>query len=213
MDAYRWQSKVYDTVLEPLNAPVRAKALRLWPPQPGSVVLDAACGTGAALADYRDAGCQVLGADPSPAMLAQARQRLGPDADLRRTIGERLPVDTAAADLVLLALVLHSIPREEALQLLAESQRALRPGGRILVTDFGVGPLKPPRGHASRGLTAVAELLAGPRHASNCVRYLRAGGLPALAAESGLRDVASHPTAGGNLTLTMLAAAGRDASA
>ncbi len=208
MDAYAWQSKVYDLVLEPVNAPIRQIVQRTWPTAPGSVVVDVACGTGAALAEYRAAGCTVIGTDVSEAMLAQARDRLGADADLRLITSPRLPVDDASADAVIVSLVLHSLARDEALRLLTEAARITSPGCRIIVTDFGAGRLRFPRGHVSRGLTALAEAAAGPTHARHCVAYLRAGGLPGLAAEAGLPIEASRPTAGGNLVLALLSPAG-----
>jgi predicted TPR repeat methyltransferase len=68
-------ARFYDQVVEPLNAPPRDAARRFHPAPAGSVVLDLGCGTGAALADYRDLACTVMGADPSPAMLQRARAR------------------------------------------------------------------------------------------------------------------------------------------
>ena len=84
------------------------------PTEPGWTVLDIGCGTGAALAEYAAAGCAVIGVDTSPAMIAAARQRLGPDADLRLAGGPRLPIEDGCADLVLISLVLHSISRGDA---------------------------------------------------------------------------------------------------
>ena len=74
-DAYAIQARLYDLVVEPLNAPLRAAAHRLCPTRPGWTVLDVGCGTGSALAEYAAAGCHVIGAVPSPAMIAQARDR------------------------------------------------------------------------------------------------------------------------------------------
>jgi ubiquinone/menaquinone biosynthesis C-methylase UbiE len=206
MDAYAWQSKVYDLVLEPVNAPIRRVVQQTWPMAPGWLVVDIACGTGAALAEYQAAGCRVIGTDVSAAMLAQARNRLGPEADLRRIAGPGVPVEDGCADGVLVSLVLHSLDRGDARQLLTEAARIAAPGGSILVTDFGVGQLRFPRGYLTRGLAGLAEAAAGPAHARHCLAYLRAGGLPSLAAEAGLEVRASRPTAGGNLTLALLGA-------
>ncbi len=203
-DGYGLSARVYDLVLEPFTAPLREIARRLHPVPPSSVVLDIGCGTGAALADYRDAGCRVLGADASPAMLRQARSRLGPSADLRQTDGERVPFDDGVADLVLISLVLHSVDRPTAIGLLRESARVLAPTGRILVTDFGTGPIHGPRGWLTRGLTAVAEMAAGPNHARNSMDYLRASGLDPLVSTAGLATDMSRPIAGGNIIIAVL---------
>jgi ubiquinone/menaquinone biosynthesis C-methylase UbiE len=203
-DGYGVCARFYDRALEPLNAPLRKAAHRLHPPQPGWVVLDLGCGTGAALADYRDSGCTVLGTDPSAAMLQQARARLGNEADLRQTDGEHIPFEDGCADLVLISLVLHSVSRASAIQILREAARVLAPDGRILVTDFGTDGLRFPRGWMTRGFTTFAEILAGPEHAGHAVAYLRHGGLDPLVRESGLLIENRRPTAGGNIVIAVL---------
>lgn len=209
IDAYAVQARFYDRFVEPLNAPLRAAARRLCPPQPEWTVLDIGCGTGTALSEYADLGCRVIGADPSPAMIAQARVRLGDDADLRVIDGPRLPVDDASVDLVLVSLVLHSVPRADAVGILQEAARVLVPGGQVLVVDFGTSGLRFPRGWVGRGITVVAELAAGPRHASHSFDYLRHGGLPALVGEACLTTHVIRPTAGGAITIAVLVP-GRD---
>ena len=203
-DSYGLQARFYDLVVEPLNAPIRAAARRMCPPRPEWTVLDIGCGTGTALAEYVEAGCRVVGVDPSPAMLAQARARLGDEADLRLIDGPRLPVDDASVDLVLVSLVLHSVSHGEAVGILREAARVLFPGGQVLVVDFGTSGLRFPRGWVGRAITVVAELAAGPRHAANSLDYLRRGGLPELVVEAGLESRASRPTGGGAITIEVL---------
>jgi ubiquinone/menaquinone biosynthesis C-methylase UbiE len=148
----------------------------------------------------------VIGIDTSPAMIAAARERLGPEADLRLADSPELPVDDGCADLVLISLVLHSIGGADAVALLREAGRALAPDGRILVTDFGTAGLRFPRGWATRAFTVIAEILSGPTHAGNAVAYLRRGGLATLITEAGLVVATQRPSAGGNITLAVLAA-------
>lgn len=208
-DAYGWQARVYDLVIEPMNAPLRRVARRQVSPPPGGVVLDVGCGTGTALAEYAAEGCSVLGSDTSPAMLEQARRRLGDAADLRLATGPTVPFDDGCADLVLLSLLLHSLDAWDARVLLEDVSRVLVPDGRVLVTDFGVAGLRFPRGLLTRGVTALAELAAGPTHALHGLRFLRGGGLSSLL-EPGWTVEREKQTAGGSITVTVLGRSTRD---
>lgn len=203
VDGYTWQARLYDRVLEPMNAPLRAVASRLVTLRPNAVVLDIGCGTGAALADYQRAGYRVLGADQSPSMLSQAHVRLGDQADLRPVTGSAVPFDDGCADLILLSLVLHSVSADDASDLLDEARRLLAADGHVLITDFGVEHLRLPRGWGMRAVTALAELAAGPAHARHAVEFLRRGGTAGLLNHT-WRTVQQKHTAGGNITITVL---------
>ncbi len=54
------------------------------------------------------------------------------------------------------------------------------PDGRLLVTDFHVGPLRPPKGWLWRAFSVGAEVFARYLHRSWA--FLRSGGVPAMAA-------------------------------
>ncbi len=99
----------------------------------GRRVLDAGCGAGPFAAALRDRGAQVTGFDASPAMVALARQRLGPDIPvLVADLTEPLPFATGEYDDVVASLVLHYL--EDWSGPLAELRRVLRPGGRLLMS-------------------------------------------------------------------------------
>src|SRR5687768_382175 len=77
----------------------------------GRRVLDAGCGAGPLFAALRDRGALVTGVDASAGMVDLARQRLGPDADVRvADLVEPLPFDDQAFDDVIASLVLHYLP-------------------------------------------------------------------------------------------------------
>jgi SAM-dependent methyltransferase len=99
----------------------------------GLRVLDAGCGPGTHAAALIDGGATVTGLDSSAAMLAVARERLGPDVPLHRAdLADPLPLPDAAFDLVLASLVLHYL--RDWVPTLREFRRVLVPGGRLVAS-------------------------------------------------------------------------------
>ena len=97
--------------------------------------LEVAVGTGRNLPHY-PAGLDLTGLDLSPEMLARARRRaaeLGRRVDLREGDAERLPFPDGSFDTVVCTLALCAVPDREAA--IAEIDRVLRPGGRLLLLD------------------------------------------------------------------------------
>ena len=128
----RW-APVYDAPnpLVIVEEPAARQALAGWP-RPGRV-LDVACGTGRHSAYLVELGHAVTGIDVSPEMLQVARQKArgaqfveGPMAPL--------PFDDAEFDGALCALALSHVADIDAP--IAELARVLRPGGRLVVSDF-----------------------------------------------------------------------------
>jgi len=103
---------------------------------PSARVLDIGCGTGALLhrllETYPEA--DLSGVDPVPRMLAIARRKLPPSVELEEAWAERLPFGEAAFDAVASCSMLHYMPDPETA--LRETRRVLRPGGRIVITDW-----------------------------------------------------------------------------
>jgi ubiquinone/menaquinone biosynthesis C-methylase UbiE len=98
----------------------------------GRRILDAGCGSGPISAALRDRGAIVTGLDSSTKMLELARQRLGDGADLHLAdLGSPLPFPDGAFNDVIAALVLHHL--EDWTAPLAELQRVLTPGGRLIM--------------------------------------------------------------------------------
>jgi len=98
-------------------------------------VLEVAIGTGRNLAFYPK-GIRLTGIDLSPAMLELARERageLGLDADLREGDAQELAFPDESFDTVVCTLSLCNIPDD--CRAVAEMERVLRPGGRLLLLD------------------------------------------------------------------------------
>ena len=111
--------------------------------KPGQKALDLCCGTGDIAFALHRAGADVVGLDFSPAMLAVARARAHklpakPEAPpLEFMTGDvlQIPYGPASFDIVSIGYGLRNL---ESWELgLEEMVRVARPGGRLLVLDFG----------------------------------------------------------------------------
>jgi demethylmenaquinone methyltransferase / 2-methoxy-6-polyprenyl-1,4-benzoquinol methylase len=104
---------------------------------PADTVLDVATGTGAVARELiRQKGCAVVGLDPSPEMLAEARRRLPPDVRLVEGDAESLPFSDGAFDAVTFAYPLRYVAHPGAA--LCELTRVLRSGGTLAGLEFGI---------------------------------------------------------------------------
>jgi ubiquinone/menaquinone biosynthesis C-methylase UbiE len=118
--------------------PVHSKMLDLFaragPNEPPSCMLDVGCGTDRLLraASARWPMAQLLGVDPAPQMVAEARQ-LAPNASFEVASAEALPFPDQTADLVLSSLSFHHwADQQRGLQ---EIARVLRTGGWLCLAD------------------------------------------------------------------------------
>jgi SAM-dependent methyltransferase len=99
----------------------------------GLRVLDAGCGTGVHAEELVRRGAEVTGVDLSEALLAIARERLGPDVPLHQTdLAQPLPFADDAFDLVLSPLVMHYLAEWEPT--LREFHRVLVSHGRVVLS-------------------------------------------------------------------------------
>ena len=167
--------------------------------QPGQAVVDVGCGTGnlsfAVLAAHPDA--QVTGLDPDEDALRRAARkahRRGVSLTLVQGYADRIPAEDASLDHVISSLALHHLDDDGRVAFAQDALRALRPGGKVTVVDFG-GPA-PDSGvhHASHGRGPVHAL----RHLPPLVRSRVAqspamarnldDGIVALLGEAGFND-------------------------
>lgn len=111
--------------------------------RPGESVLDVGCGTGSlAIVAKRHVGAaaEVQGIDPSPEMIARARSKARKarlDVSFTEGTAESLPFPDATFDVALSTVMLHHLRRSTRELAVAEMKRVLKPGGRVLVVDFG----------------------------------------------------------------------------
>ncbi|GIX50610.1 MAG: demethylmenaquinone methyltransferase [Limisphaera sp.] len=119
----------------------KRRLVRLAAVGPGDRVLDVCCGTGDVALRLARCGAEVVGVDFSGAMLEVARRR----ARRRRTVADcirwiqadamDLPFPDAAFDAVTIAYGLRNLADWRAG--LRELIRVTRPGGRVVILDFG----------------------------------------------------------------------------
>ncbi len=118
------------------NATVRRSQVK-----PGDAVLDCATGTGdLALAFKRAVGPagQVTGTDFCAEMLAPApdkARRAGLAVDFKVADAMDLPFETASFDVASIAFGIRNV--DDPVRCLREMARVVRPGGRVVVLEFG----------------------------------------------------------------------------
>jgi SAM-dependent methyltransferase len=104
--------------------------------EPTWTVGDLGCGTGHLTQALAPFVARVVAVDGSAAMLRSARSRLAdlPNVDIRRGDLEQLPVEGSELDAAFLLLVLPYAAEPD--RVIAEAVRALKPGGKLVVTDL-----------------------------------------------------------------------------
>jgi trans-aconitate 2-methyltransferase len=132
-----WNAESYQRVSAPLEAMGREVLDRLEL-RGDERVLDAGCGTGrvtAALLERLPRG-EVVAVDGSPAMVAEARERLGPRADVRVADLTELELE-APIDAILSTATFHWIADHD--RLFERMHAVLKPGGRLVAQCGGEG--------------------------------------------------------------------------
>ena len=115
----------------------KRKLLRLAAVKPGDQSTDLCCGTGDISFLFARAGAQVVGVDFSQPMLSVARDKAGSATNPRFIHGDAqaLPFPENSFDTVTVGYGLRNLANWE--QGVEEMWRVAKPGGRLLVLDFG----------------------------------------------------------------------------
>jgi ubiquinone/menaquinone biosynthesis C-methylase UbiE len=144
---------------------LRKRLLDLARLVPGESVLDVGCGTGtlAIAAKRRVVGGAVRGIDASAEMIARAAKkarRAKTDVTFETAFAESLPFPDAQFDVALSTVMLHHLRRAVREQCVGEMHRVLKPGGRLLIVDFGRIPTKRRRlmAHFQHGRVELSDL-------------------------------------------------------
>ena len=180
-------SRYYDRVSNwaGLGEAFRAKVVDEASLKPGESILDCGCGTGRlAFVAKRRVGREglVRGIDLSRDQLAIAKENAqGEGLDIEFIEGsiDELPFPDDSFDAIFSTLMLHHVPRGVKTAAFGEMRRVLRPGGRIVIVDFG-----PPKNFWGRLLFSPLMLALMVFSTS---RDNAPGRLPELMSGAGLR--------------------------
>lgn len=111
-------------------------------PQAHGRVLEVGIGSGLNLPFYDAAKVEkVWGLDPDPVMNEMAREAAGSapfDVEILGLPGDRIPLEDASADTVLVTYTLCTIP--ETGPALEQIRRVLKPGGELIFCEHGAAP-------------------------------------------------------------------------
>lgn len=121
----------------------RGKLLAALAPRAGETIVDLGAGTGSLAIMIKNAQplSTVIGIDPDPAIIAVAQVKIaaaGHEIEMIQAYGDANVLADASADKVVSSLVLHQCSQEAKSGLLGNALRLLKPGGRLLVADYGL---------------------------------------------------------------------------
>lgn len=105
--------------------------------EPGSILLELGCGSGALLEQILPRQAVTIGVDYSDAMLNEAKFNLGEKAaqvDFRLGYLEHLPLADKSVEQVVAYMVLHHV--SSPLEVLRDCLRVLKPGGKVAIVDL-----------------------------------------------------------------------------
>jgi SAM-dependent methyltransferase len=147
--------------------------------QPGQTVLDLGSGAGLdCLLASQKVGPQgrVIGVDMTPEMIERARENAkrvnAINVEFRQGYLENLPIEPNSVDVIISNCVINLSPDKE--KVFSEAFRALKPGGKLAVSDIVTdGPLPEP---VKQSLSAWAGCVAGAVEAKDYIAMMKSVG-------------------------------------
>lgn len=144
---FRALTPLYDRVvaLATREAEFKRRLVDWLPPEAGGSLLDLGCGSGtlAIAIKRRHPQLQMCGIDADPDILDRARRKAGEaggEIDFARALADALPWQDARFDFAVSTLMFHHLRPETKRAALRELRRVLKPGGLLLIADFGRAP-------------------------------------------------------------------------
>lgn len=192
----------------------KRRLIQLAEVRPGCEALDVCCGTGDVAFALADAGARVTGADFSAPMLEVARQRQSRGSRGNETLtfveadALRLPFPADTFDIVTIAYGLRNLADFGAG--LVEMLRVLKPGGKLLILDFGKPDFAPWRAAYFTYLKLFVPLFGkifcgnSATHAyilESLKKYPAQRGIAAMLAELGCREARIENLLGGVMSI------------
>lgn len=141
----KW-TKYYDTIIALLTREERwrSEAVGQLALKSGDVLVDVGCGTAslALMVKRHQPGARVVGVDPDPVVLGIAREKAhkaGLGIEFVQGMGDKAAelVGAGTADKVVSSLVLHQCPVPMKRAIITNMFELLRPGGELVIADFG----------------------------------------------------------------------------
>ncbi len=136
----------YDTYCSAgnLGKKFKQKIIKLAGIKNGDTVVDIGCGTGVLLIEAQKQFPQAkfIGFDPEQEASTIARKRmrrLSIPIVVLEDWAEELWIADNSVDVALSTLVLHHLPTDAKIESLKEMHRILKPGGKVIISDFGPG--------------------------------------------------------------------------